>query len=90
MAANRINIGENRGVDLEEADGIQDIGEEFQTIFGDIVIAEGEEFDFWYSSNTSELYKNKFGIDTKPSTKTNSGANSLITFSNFSDISNQE
>ena len=87
LGINRINIGERRGVDLEEADGIQDIGEEFQTIFGDIVIAEGEEFDFWYSSNSSKLYENKFGIDTKPNTKTNSGANSLITFSNFSDIS---
>ena len=89
LSINRVNVGKDRGVDLEEADGIQDIGEEFQTIFGDIVIAEGEEFDFWYSSNTSELYKNKFGIDTKPSTKTNSGANSLITFSNFSEINNQ-
>ncbi|MCB0752868.1 MAG: hypothetical protein KDC52_15460, partial [Ignavibacteriae bacterium] len=28
LAANRINVGTNRGVDLEEADGIQDIGEE--------------------------------------------------------------
>ena len=89
LTANRVNIGENRGVDLEEADGIQDIGEEFQTIFGDIVIAEGEEFDFWYSSNPSRLYKNKFGVDTKPNTMTNNGANSLITFSNFSDIGNQ-
>ena len=89
LSVNRVNVGDQRGVDLEEADGIQDIGEEFQTIFGDIVIAEGEEFDFWYSSNTSELYENKFGLDTKPSTKTNSGANSLITFSNFSDVSNQ-
>lgn len=89
LAANRINIGDKRGVDLEEADGIQDIGQEFQTIFGDIVIAEGEEYDFWYSSNTSELYKNEFGVDTKPSTITNSGANSLITFSNFSDISSR-
>lgn len=89
IAANRVNIGENRGVDLEEADGIQDIGEEFQTIFGDIIIAEGEEFDFWYSSNPSRLYQNKFGMDTKPNTMTNNGANSLITFSNFSDIANE-
>ncbi len=88
IAANRVNIGENRGVDLEEADGIQDIGEEFQTVFGDIIIAEGEEFDFWYSGNPSRLYQNKFGIDTKPNTLTNSGANSLITLSNFSDIGN--
>jgi hypothetical protein len=89
LATNRVNVGKSRGVDLEEADGIQDIGEEFQTIFGDIIIAEGDEFDFWYSSNTSKLFDNEFGIDTKPNTLTNSGANSLITFSNFSDIGNQ-
>lgn len=89
IAANRVNVGKNRGVDLEEADGIQDIGEEFQTIFGDIIIAEGDEFDFWYEGNTSRLYKNKFGTDTKPNTNSNSGANSLITFSNFSGIDNE-
>ncbi|MFZ1289006.1 MAG: T9SS type A sorting domain-containing protein, partial [Melioribacteraceae bacterium] len=89
LAANKINVGKNRGVDLEEADGIQDIGEEFQTIFGDIVIAEGEEFDFWYSNNSSELYQNKFSNDTKPNTNLNSGANSLISFSNFSEIGNE-
>ncbi len=89
LATNKINVGDNRGVDLEEADGIQDIGVEFRTIFGDIVFAEGDEFDFWYSGNTSELYQNKFGIYTKPNTNTNSEANSLITISNFSTISNR-
>ncbi|MCP4975198.1 MAG: hypothetical protein GY931_03470, partial [Maribacter sp.] len=47
---NKINADKNRrGIDLEEADGIQDIGEEFQTIFGDIIIAEGEENDLWFA-----------------------------------------
>ena len=86
LESNRVNIGEDRGVDLEEADGIQDIGEEFQTIFGDIVIAEGEEADFWYASNSSELYTNEFSLNSKPNTKTNSGANSLITINNFSEV----
>ncbi|MBK8945673.1 MAG: T9SS type A sorting domain-containing protein [Ignavibacteriae bacterium] len=89
LSTNRINVGENRGVDLEEADGIQDIGEEFQTIFGDIVIAEGDSSDFWFASNPSKLYKNIFSSDTKPNTKTNSGANSLITISNFADFGNE-
>lgn len=89
LEQNRVNVGAMRGVDLEEADGIQDIGEEFQTIFGDIIIAEGDEFDFWFSSNSSKLYENIFGPNTKPNTATNSGANSLITISNFTDISNQ-
>ncbi len=90
LSSNRINVDKNRrGVDLEEADGIQDIGEEFQTIFGTTVIAEGDEFDFWYKGNSSKLYKNKFDATTKPNTNTNDGANSLISFSDFSSISNK-
>ncbi|MBT8390867.1 MAG: hypothetical protein HKO83_08025, partial [Ignavibacteriaceae bacterium] len=52
IAENKINTDKNmRGVDIEEADGVQDIGERFFTIFGDEVIGEGFEEDFWYSSN---------------------------------------
>ncbi len=89
IADNKINVDKNRrGVDLEEADGIQDIGEEFQTVFGDIVIGEGTKEDFWFAANTAEFYKNKFDKSTRPNTNANDGANSLISFSNFSDTSN--
>ncbi len=33
-------------MDVEEADGIQDIGETFTTILGDEVVGEGSEEDF--------------------------------------------
>ncbi len=90
IASNKINTDKfNRGVDVEEADGIQDIGEQFTTVFGDVVIGEGSQEDFWYSSNPAELYVNKFSKDTRPPAITNSGANSLITLSGFSDISNK-
>ncbi len=75
-----------RGVAVVEADGINDIGEEFQTILGDIVIGEGSKEDTWYASNPSEYFENKFNDDTKPSTNSNTGANSLISISNFSEI----
>ncbi len=78
----------NRGVAIVEADGVQDIGEQYQTIFGDIVIGEGTKEDTWYQPNPAELYANEFGSDTKPSTISNSGANSLITMTDFSDIAN--
>ncbi len=88
--ANKINTDKhNRGVDVEEADGIQDIGEQFTTILGDVVIGEGTAEDLWYKSNPSELYRNKFSKDTRPPAVTNSGANSLITMSDFSEISNK-
>ncbi len=90
ITENKINTDKyNRGVDVEEADGIQDIGEQFTTVFGDIVIGEGSPEDFWYRSNPAELYKNKFSKDTRPPAVTNSGANSLITMSDFSEISNK-
>ncbi len=90
LASNKINTDKNRrGVRLVEADGIPDIGERFFTIFGDEVIGEGEQVDLWYSSNPSELYQNRFAKDTRPATRTNTGANSLITISDFSDIDNR-
>jgi len=90
LAENKINTDKTRrGVDVEEADGVQDIGEKFITIFGDEVIGEGIDQDFWYAGNESELFKNIFSKDTRPDTKTNSGANSLITIKDFSSIANK-
>ncbi|MBK7230556.1 MAG: T9SS type A sorting domain-containing protein [Ignavibacteriales bacterium] len=85
LADNKINVDkEKRGVDVEEADGIQDIGEKYITVFGDEVIGEGTEEDFWFGNNKTKLFKNKFAKDTRPDTKSNSGANSLITIKGFS------
>ena len=89
IVENKINSDKTRrGVDLEEADGVQDIGEQFTTIFGDQVVGEGWEFDLWFKTNTAKLYQNKFSSDTRPNTNANDGANSLITFQNFSDLTN--
>lgn len=86
LATNKINTDKNnRGVDLEEADGIQDIGIQFTTIFGDVIVGEGEPEDMWYSSNPSKLFKNRFDKSTYPNSKTNKGANSLISIFDFSE-----
>jgi hypothetical protein len=90
LTENKINTDKTRrGVDVEEADGVQDIGEQFTTIFGDVVIGEGTEQDFWYADNEAELFKNIFNKDSRPDTKTNTGANSLITIKDFSSIANK-
>ncbi|MBE0572607.1 MAG: T9SS type A sorting domain-containing protein, partial [Ignavibacteriaceae bacterium] len=90
ISENKVNTDKTRrGVDVEEADGVQDIGEVFYTIFGDQVIGEGFEEDFWHASNPSELFTNRFAKDTRPNTLTNTGANSLITIKNFSGIDNR-
>lgn len=86
---NAINADMNmKGVDVEEADGIQDIGHSFSTIFG-LSIGEGSREDFWYKGNPSKFYKNSFSPSSKPNSNSNSGANSLITIDNFSSISNK-
>src|SRR3989339_277986 len=89
LAENKINSDPNaRGVYVEEADGIFDIGKRFNTIFG-VVIGEGTNEDFWYDGNKAKLYKNRFAQDTKPNTKSTSRSNSLITMENFTAISNK-
>ncbi|MCU0415017.1 MAG: hypothetical protein MUE91_11560, partial [Ignavibacteriaceae bacterium] len=90
IAENKVNTDKNRrGVDIEEADGVQDIGERFFTIFGDEVIGEGTEEDFWHKDNPATLFEGRFAKDTRPNTLTNTGANSLITIKNFSEIDNR-
>lgn len=84
---------QRRGVDLEEADGAQDIGRAATDDFSQQ--ARGTAFDFWWDGNdasvvtldgdTLSLYKNRFGPDTHPSNESNSGAASFFEFYDFSD-----
>ena len=88
LSNNRVNADKNnRGVYIEEADGIFDIGEDFQNILtGSVETREAFKADTWYKTNPSELYKNIFDAQSKPSTVTNSGANTFISFTNFSNV----
>lgn len=83
---------QRRGVDLEEADGAQDIGRAANDDFNNQ--ARGTAFDFWWDGNdasvvtlegdTLTFYENRFGPDTRPSNKSNSGSPSFFEFYNFS------
>ncbi len=84
---------DRRGVDLEEADGAQDIGSTIGTGLGG-ADSRGGPFDFWWSGNnasvitrsdTISLYQNRFGPDTRPSSHSNSGAPGFFAFTDFSD-----
>jgi M6 family metalloprotease-like protein len=84
---NIINDDPNRrAVDLEEADGSQDIGESYGLFTAGYQSELGTIFDYWYRGNTEPpLYKNKFSADTRPNTRSNlNNANTGITISNFS------
>lgn len=88
IAENKINTGIVKGVRIIEADGIVDIGEFYETVFGTF-IGEGSIEDLWYKGNKAKLYKNRFADDTKPNSKANTGAVSLLTLENFSEAANK-
>lgn len=83
---------QRRGIDLEEADGAQDIGRAANNNFSSE--ARGTPFDFWWKGNdasvitlsrdTLSFYQNRFGPDTRPSNDSNSGAPSFFEFYDFS------
>lgn len=92
-ASNEVNADrDRRGVDLEEADGAQDIGK----LYGFLDPGSGAELglaeDAWWKENpiiTEFLRPEKevaFGPSTIPSTASNSGAASGLVLSNFSNI----
>ncbi|MGM0589694.1 MAG: T9SS type A sorting domain-containing protein [Bacteroidota bacterium] len=94
QADNAINTDpQRRGVDLEEADGAQDIGRtDADQLVG--LSATGSAYDFWWSGNTYsvitetdtlQLYENSFGPQTTPSTTSNAGAPSYLELYDFSD-----
>ncbi len=90
LSDNKINANLNhRGVNLMEASGVPEIGQMFTDVLGDQVVGEGTYEDYWYKNNPAYLYKNKFASDTRPSSNANTGANSLITIFNFSNIGNE-
>ena len=88
-----INTSINRrGVDLEEADGAQDIGNPANQNFS--AQARGTAFDLWWNGNnarvitqqgdTLQFYENRFGNTTRPDNKSNSGGLSFFEFYSFS------
>lgn len=90
FADNSINANpELRGIKVIEADGIQDIGNEFTTIFGDVIVGEGDSVDFWFKNNPSRFYRNEFSNETKPRTLSNNGTPTFLKIYNFSELANQ-
>lgn len=84
LASNGVNANPaRRGVDVEEADGSQDIGQEYGLLEPGSGSEEGTALDFWYQGNASPVNRNEFSFRTYPNTNSNSGANSHITIKEF-------
>jgi hypothetical protein len=86
LASNTINADpSHRGVDLEEADGSQDLGRSYDPFSEPGSGTEwGYQQDFWYSGNVIRVYTNVFDKDSKPNSRSYSGAMSLVTVRGFS------
>lgn len=87
---------DRRGVDLEEADGAQDLGQYYGPLSGGI--ENGWFFDYWFAGNLGFFDLNPnyptdsdstigFTPETHPSTLTNSGAYSGIAITKIPDAS---
>jgi hypothetical protein len=77
------NDPQRRGVDLEEADGSQDIGQSYGLLDAAGGSEYGTLFDYWYEGNKAPLYLNRFDETTHPPALTNSGFPTHIRFDGF-------
>lgn len=79
-ASNRINVGSPKGIDLEEADGIQDFEKHVYKVQNWDAAAYGSPIDVF----SSEGFNSEFSPTTVPSTHDNFGNWTGITISNIS------
>ncbi len=84
--ANRINADpEHRGVDLEEADGSQDIGQYYDFLSPGYGSEIGWVLDMWYEGNNSPVFTNQFSATSNPNSRSyDNRANSHIRIYDFS------
>ncbi|HTO94286.1 MAG TPA: FG-GAP-like repeat-containing protein, partial [Bacteroidota bacterium] len=85
IGTNTVNADSSRrGVNLEEADGSQDIGHTYDITSGGLGSEDGTALDFWFSGNSSPVNKNAFSATTFPNSNSNQGALSHVAIDNFS------
>jgi len=85
LQSNSINADPSRrGVDVEEADGSQDIGQQYDFLSPGSGSEEGTPLDFWYQNNSAPVYRNEFSAGTFPPATSNGGAATQVTVRDFS------
>lgn len=84
LSLNALNADPNkRTVDLEEADGSQDIGVQYDFLEPGNDTENGWPLDFWFASNPSPVYSNRFDEASFPNSRSNTGAQTLLSISAF-------
>lgn len=85
ISSNGINADPlQRGVDLEEADGSQDLGQAYDFGQAGSGSEDGTLFDYWFKGNTAPSFTDEFSETTNPNSLSHSFAHSHITIKNFS------
>ena len=87
LAGNTVNANpDRRGVNLMEADGSQDIGQTYGLLDAGYGSESGSVLDYWYQGNRAllRLRSNAFTPTSYPSSRSNDGADSHITVTDFS------
>ena len=85
IGSNSINADpDHRGVNLEEADGSQDLGQSYGMTDAGSGSEDGWPLDFWYAGNGSPIFKNIFDENSHPPSISNTLAASHISLKNFS------
>ncbi|HTY35726.1 MAG TPA: FG-GAP-like repeat-containing protein, partial [Bacteroidota bacterium] len=85
LATNSVNAdATHRGLNLEEADGSPDLGRTYDFLSAGSGTELGYQQDFWYSGNPIPTYTNVFDKNSRPNSRSNSGALSLVTIRDFS------
>jgi hypothetical protein len=92
LKSNTVNADiDHRGVELMEADGSKDIGQDYGSMDAGYGFENGSPLDCWFFGNPGTiykdigtLYKNIFDKNSFPNSNSHSGAASLITIKNFS------
>ncbi len=85
IATNGVNADpQRRGVDLEEADGSQDLGQSYGSFTAGSGSEIGTPLDFWYAGSNSPVNRNEFSSATFPPTRSNDGGESHVAMKNFS------
>ena len=85
LSTNTLNADPHRRtVDLEEADGSQDIGVPYGLLEPGSGTENGWPLDFWFGGNASPVYTNEFGSSTYPDSRANSGFPTFVRVRNFS------
>ncbi len=82
--SNRINALEPRAVFLLEADGSQDIGQNYGIQDAGSGTQSGVVFDAFFQGNIAPFYRNQIDDNTFPNTRSARGAPTQIRFSAFS------